>query len=150
MLRMRSMTGATALLVVMLTMTLLANPAQAAKKDPDGRYKGSLSYPKTIDSGPVTFRISSNGKRLTKWRATFTAVCNYDPYVALTTVTLPKTKIKKNGKFSRTVTTTRNGKKLRLKVSGQLRNRKVTKGKIDYDIGVCSRKANWKAKRVGR
>lgn len=145
------MTGAVAVLIVTLAMTMLvSSPAEAKKKDPDGTYKGSLSYPRTIDSGPVKFKISSNGKRLTKWRATFTAVCNYDPYVALTTVTLPKTKIKKNGKFSRTVTTTRNGKKLRLKVSGQLRNRKVTKGKIDYDIGVCSRKANWKAKRVSR
>ena len=149
-LRTRLTTSAVALLVVILTTTLLAGPAQAAKRDPDGAYKGTLSYPLAIDSGPVTFRISRNGRVLTKWRATFTAVCNYDPYVALTTVTLPKTKIKKNGRFTRTVRVMRNGKELTLTVAGQLRGRKVVNGKIDYDIGACTRKANWAAKRVGR
>ncbi|RNL65736.1 hypothetical protein EFK50_01420 [Nocardioides marmoriginsengisoli] len=143
------MTGAIALLVVTLAMTLLTGPAQAARRDPDGRYKGSLSYPLAVDSGPVTFRIARDGKRLTKWRATFTAVCNYDPYVALTTVTLPTTKIRRDGTFRGVVRTTHNGKVLKLTVTGQLRGKRVTKGRINYDIGSCSRKANWTARRVG-
>lgn len=139
-----------ALALAGLAAATLAAPVGAATKDPDGRYRGSLTADLAIDSGPVSFKVSRDGRRLSGWKATFTAVCNYDPYVMTVTVTLPTTTIKRDGRFRGAVRTTRDGKPLKLTVSGRLRGTRVTGGVIDYDIGACTRKNPWTAKRTGR
>ncbi|MEV4420722.1 hypothetical protein AB0L40_12210 [Patulibacter sp. NPDC049589] len=132
---------------------LAALPCTAlAASDPDGKYRGALTADNVVDGGPVNFDVASNGTRIKRWRVTMNVTCaSYPVKVELITQTMPTMKVARNGTFRSVFTgPVQKIDDVRIVVSGRLKGRRVTQGRISYDVGFrsgrCTRTAAWTAK----
>lgn len=143
--------GAVLVVLVATGLAGATSATAAGSPDPDGRYRGNLVADNAVDGGPVFFDVASDGKRIKRWRVTMNVTCaSYPVRVDLITQTMPTMKVAANGRFRSVFTGPVKGVEARIEVSGRLKGRKVTQGKIDYDVkfttGTCTRKADWTAK----
>ena len=134
--------------LLLMATALCAAPAAAAP-DPDGRYAGRLLNPDgTRTTTKVSFRVSSNGRRITRLRTTSTAFCIgatiEDNRIAILVVFIPRIAIRRDGRFEGTSKPVRGTE---FKYKGRRRGRKVT-GELDIRVVNCSSEERFRAKRV--
>lgn len=157
----------TALVALTLALTAVGPPAYAAKKPraiaTAGSYVGTETpeQPNGFDDIVYNFKVKTSGRKATirSFTIAMNVVCSgfplYTEYVVQ-----PMNTMKVNartGRFSDVVSgSTEDGTDYRVTVSGVLRGKKVTAGKMTYDVGVCQRGTGddgpetWIARRTGR
>lgn len=125
-----------------------ARAERKAKFARPGRYKGNFYTDTGKKLEPFTFRVSKNGRRLTKFRAYLDVICSYyPPTVETHPMGFPRTKIKKNHTFKRVW---KPNKKSRIMLKGKFKGKRLVSGRINYLVGICVRTGGLKAKRVGK
>lgn len=131
--------------------TAVATNARAKRKAKfarPGKYKGNFYTDTGKKLEPFTFRVSKNGRRLTKFRAYLDVICSYyPPTVETHPMGFPRTKIKKNHTFKRVW---KPNKKSRIMLKGKFKGKRLVSGRINYLVGICVRTGGIKAKRVGK
>lgn len=149
-LRWRLLTSTTALLVALpLGLTASGSSAQAApaeRRPASGHYVGTEvpEQPNGFDDIVFNFDVRTKGRRTTirKFTIAMNVVCSgyplYTDYVVQPMHTMrvnPRT-----GRFRDVVRgTTDGGTTYRVAVAGILRGKKVKRGTMSYDVGVCQR-----------
>ena len=135
--------------LLLIAAALCAAPAAAAP-DPDGRYAGRLLNPDgTRTTTKVSFRVSSNGRRITRLRTTSTAFCIgaaiEDNRIAVLVVFIPRSAIRRDSRYEGTSKPVGGTE---FKYKGRRRSRQVT-GTLDIRVVNCSSVERFRAKRVG-
>jgi hypothetical protein len=124
--------------------------ASAATPDPDGRYRGTHVTRGGQSLGqPISFRVSRDGRRITRLRTTATTFCVgptlFDNRVFIAPVYVATIRVRANGRFDGEL---RPQKDSKLEVTGRRRGRRV-EGRIDVKIANCSARDDFVARRVG-
>ena len=137
--------------VASLLLVLATAGASAAKPDPDGRYRGThVTRTGQKLTQTVSFRVSRNGRRITRLRSTATTFCVgptlFDNRVFIARVAMAAIRVRASGRFRGAV---KPAKGMRFEVSGRRRGRRVT-GRIDAKVANCSGRDPFVARRVGR
>ena len=144
--------SATRAVASLLAVAVLGTAAPAAATpNPDGRYSGRLvDEDGTATTTKVSFRVSKDGRRITRLSTTSVALCIgatfMDNRIAVLTVFIPRIAVRRDGRFEGTSKPT-DGTEFGYK--GRRRGRKVT-GELDISIVNCSSTDKFRAKRVGR
>ena len=125
--------------------------ASAATPDPDGRYRGThVTRSGQKMSQKISFRVSKDGRRITRLRTTASTVCVgptlFDNRIFIAAVYLRKIRAGRNGRFKGVREPARG---TTFKVIGRRRGRRVV-GRIDARIGNCWARDRFVARRVGR
>lgn len=123
--------------------------AKAKKKNAvPGKYKGNLYDSEGEKHETFTFRVTKDGAKLKGFYTAISVICSYfPPEVEVHPVSFPTTKIKKSGKFKKVWKPDDDAK---IVLRGKFKGKKLTKGYLDYQVGVCVRGGHLKAKRVGK
>lgn len=138
-----------------LAIALFVPAIGDAGKAQDGRYRGvSTNTAGGADKVKIRFRVAKGGKRIKNWRAKLIVHCPIlFPPAQLIEVPMPAMKVKRNGRFRRSVRS-EPGQPGRIKVRGRLVGKRVKKGRFSYQSRVCQRGVpdpiRWRAKRVRR
>jgi hypothetical protein len=115
----------------------------------DGHWKGRLAGGEK--AAKVKFKVAGGGRVLKDFSTTVAAFCVGPSigtnYTAILVVSVPKAKVKPNGRFKRTYKTDGGGT---YKISGTLRGRKVRDGRVDVNVSTCGGHDQWTARRASR
>ncbi len=126
-----------------------AEPAAKPKKKAavPGKYKGNLYTSAGKKMEGFTFRVTKQGK-LKGFYTVIAVTCSYfPPEVEEHPLSYPTTKIKKDGSFKRVWEPNDDAK---IVLRGKFKGKKLVKGYLDYQVGVCVRGGHLKAKRTGK
>lgn len=143
-------TGEHAIVVPALPDATGSEPAaKATKKNAvPGKYKGNLYTSDGDKKESFTFRVTKQGNKIKGFYATISVICSYfPPTVEVHPLSYPSTKIKKGGKFKKVWKPEDEAK---IVLRGKFKGKKLVKGYLDYQVGVCVRGGHLKAKRVGK
>ena len=124
--------------------------ATAAPADPDGRYSGAHVGPNGQRlSQRISFRVSNDGRRITRLRSTATTFCVgptlFDNRIFIAPVHLEKIRARRNGRFDVVLEPVEGTK---FEVSGRRRGRRV-EGRLDVRSANCAGRDEFVARRVG-
>lgn len=123
-------------------------PKPSKKNAVPGKYKGNLYTGEGKKMESFTFRVTKDGAKLKGFHTTISVICSYfPPEVEVHPLSFPTTKIKKHGKFKRVWKPNDDAK---IVLRGKFKGKKLVKGYLDYQVGVCVRGGHLKAKRVGK
>jgi hypothetical protein len=128
-----------------LAASLLTAGSALGGSDPDGSYKGNVVGSPTVK---VTHRIKDDGRKLSKFRTTISAVCVVGTSIVIEPVLvgLGTVHIQKDGSFKGRYKP--NGK-YDLKYDGQLNSKKAKAGgHVEGKINNCTIKFDWKTKKT--
>ena len=139
------------ILIVVLLFGAIVQAAAAASADPDGRYRGNhVARTGKKLTQTVSFRVSGNGRRITRLRTTASAFCVgptlFDNRIYIAAVYVRRIRVAASGRFR---SVTRPARGTRFQVRGRLRGRRAA-GRIDVRIANCSARDAFVARRVGR
>jgi hypothetical protein len=131
-------------------MTLAAIAVAAALLSPaqDGHWKGRETGGEK--AAKVTFKVARDGRVLKGFSTTVSAFCVGPTigtnYSAVLVASVPKAKIRRDGRFAKTYETDGGT----YKISGTLRGRRVRDGKVSLQVSTCFGQSGWTARRAGR
>jgi hypothetical protein len=132
-----------------MSLAALAVAAALLSSAQDGHWKGRLSGGEK--AAKVTFQVARDGRRLTHFSTTVAAFCVGPSigtnYTAILIVSVPRAKVRPNGRFKQTYKTDGGGT---YKISGTLHGRKVRDGTVDVNVATCGGHDTWTARRAGR
>lgn len=137
-------------IVALLIGALAPAGAAAATPDPDGRYSGThVGRNGQRLSQKISFRVSMNGRRITRLRSTAMTFCVgptlFDNRIFIATVHVPTIRVHRDGRFDGVVKPERGTS---FEVSGRRRGRRV-EGRIDVRVDNCAGRDDFVARRVG-
>lgn len=138
-----------------LAIALFVPAIGDAGKAQDGRYRGvSTNTAGGADKVKIRFRVAKGGNRIKNWKAKLIVHCPIlFPPAQLIEVPMPTMKVKRNGRFRKSVRS-EPGQPGRIKVRGKLVRKRVKRGRFSYQSRVCQRGVpdpiRWKARRVRR
>lgn len=137
-------------IVALLIGALAPAGAVAATPDPDGRYSGTHVGPNGQRlSQKISFRVSRDGRRITRLRSTGTTFCVgptlFDNRIFIAFVHVPAIRVRPNGRFDGVLEPVRGTK---YEVTGRRRGRRV-EGRLDVRIANCAGRDEFVARRVG-
>ena len=138
--------GAACVLAMVVVMPAFA----LAGADPDGRYSGrTLKSDGKPSKTKVSFRVSKDGRRITKLKTTSVAFCIggriEDNRIAVLSVYIPKIKVGADGRFEGTSKPTDDTE---FKYKGRRVGRRV-RGEVDVRVATCFSDEKFRAKRAG-
>lgn len=136
-------------LTAMLMAAFSAPGAFAATPDPDGRYRGThLGKGGKKLTQTISFRLSSDGRRITRLRTTATTFCVgptlFDNRIFIVPVSMPAIRVRPSGRFKGVLKPL---KRSEIEVSGRRRGNRVA-GRIEVRLANCAGRDDFVARRV--
>ena len=136
--------------VALLFGAFAAADASAAIPDPDGRYRGThVTKSGQKMSQKISFRVSKDGRRITRLRTTATTLCVgptlFDNRIFIVPVHVRRIRVESNGRFNGAL---KRAKDIKFEVIGRRRGRRV-EGRIEARIANCAARDEFVARRVG-
>ena len=124
-----------------------AKKPKKAKNAVPGKYRGRIFDSEGKRHETFRFRVTRDGRRLTKFYVALAVICNtLPPTVQAYPVGFPATKINRKHRFKRVW---RPEKDSRIVLAGRFKGRRLVSGRINYQVGICVRTGWLKARRVG-